>query len=88
MDPNDPISIAYSLSGGYIIRSSLITYPNAHPKDLEIFCECFVRSINFDIGLDYFANFVYADCIEVMNKKNLHLIKEFIIYKYNAETKR
>ena len=54
-----------SLSGGYIIKNSLISYPNAHPKDLEIFCECFVESFSYDIGLDVFANFVYEDCMAI-----------------------
>jgi hypothetical protein len=43
-------------------------YPKAHPKDLEINCECFVDANSDETAFDIFANFVYEDCLNINNK--------------------
>jgi len=42
--PTGTITVANSLSAGYVLKSNLIIYPNSHPKDVEINCECFIES--------------------------------------------
>lgn len=84
--PNGELSVVNSLSAGYLLKGELIKYPNAHPKDLEINCECFVVADTIDSAFDIFSQFVFEDCNAITNKKDLHIIKEFIIYQYDAET--
>jgi hypothetical protein len=55
---------------------------------LEINCECFIDTISTDAGMEVFANFVYEDFMGIQNKKDMHLIKEFIFYSYNETTKK
>lgn len=52
---NGRLNVCNSLSGGYILKSSLIIYPNSHPKDLEINCECFVESSDLQSAYDIFS---------------------------------
>ncbi|CAD8099788.1 unnamed protein product [Paramecium sonneborni] len=85
--PQGRIQVVNSLSGGYIIKSGLITYPKAHPKDLEINCECFIQASSDEIAFDMFANFVFEDCQSINNKQDLNLIKVFLIYFFDQEKK-
>lgn len=53
--PNGTLQVVNSLSGGYLIKSELVIYPKAHPKDLDIFCECFVNAMSVESALEIFA---------------------------------
>lgn len=54
--PTGTLQVVNSLSGGYIIKSELVIYPKAHPKDLDIFCECFVDNADsLDSAVEIFA---------------------------------